>query len=125
MNYYLLKVTVNTDEGKQKKENYAVKAESSIIAEATGTKNLSHKDIVEITDINKKNWTEVVANADGGDWFEVKSEWDDIDGKTIKDVFLVQEHNTKDAEDVVSNIDVCEITGTNKTNILNYFIQKD
>lgn len=124
MNYYLLKASVLDSEGKKKKENYVVKADSSITAEGTGVLNLAHKDLEEITDINKKTWVDVITSELGGNWYEVKIEWDNVDGKIIKESYLVQDQSTKQAEDVITSQQECEVVAVVKTNILDYFEQE-
>lgn len=124
MNFYLVKPTIINSEGKTLKGNYAVKAESSVMAEATVTLELSGVNIKEIPDINKKPWIGIISNADGGSWYEVKGQYINEDDKWIKEPYLVQEFSTKSAENVVTTLRAnLEITSTSLTNILDYFEQ--
>lgn len=124
MNFYLVKPTIINSEGKTLKRNYAVKAESSVLAEATTMLELSGADVKEIPDINKKPWVDVIFNKNGGNWYEVKGQYLNEDDKWIKESYLVQEFSTKSAEDVVTDLrENLEITLVSLTNILDYFEQ--
>ena len=125
MNFYLVKPTIINSEGKTLKRNYAVKSESSVMAEATVMLELSGADIKEITDINKKNWIDIISNELGGNWYEVKGQYLNEDDKWIKESYLVQEFSTKSAEGVITDLrNNLEITGVNLTNIMDYFKQE-
>ena len=124
MNFYLVKPTIVSSEGKTLKRNYAVRAESSVMAEATTMLELSGADVKEIPDINKKPWIDVLSNTNGGSWYEVKGQYCNEDDKWIKESYLVQEFSTKYAEGVVTSLRTnLEITSVALTNILDYFKQ--
>ena len=125
MNHYLVKPTVEV-EGKSKKQQYVVKAESNVLADATCVLNLPNVEIKEIPDVNKKNWVDVIPNEEGGNWYDVVCEWDTIEGKTVKDPYLIQKLSIDDAISKAYEVSPnCEITSIKKATILDYFIQEE
>ena len=125
MSYYLTKCSIKNSDGKIKKESYAVKADSSILAEASCSLNLVSRNLQEVSDINKKSWVDVLTNVIGGDWYEVKTEWISIDDKVCKDSYLQQEFSIDAAMQKIADLTAelnAAITSIVKTNIVDYFI---
>jgi hypothetical protein len=129
MSYYQTKVKIVRNK-KHKKENYVVKADAVIMADALTVLNLSGFDpYVEVIDVNLKNFTSVYMIPDGdGPLYQVDIEFEDVDGKTLKESYLQQANGTSEAEAfLMANLGNpgVEITNTKKTNIVDYFEQEE
>jgi hypothetical protein len=129
MKYYSVKCTVERD-GKMKKELYAVKATDLLNAETTTALELAAENLQEITDVNKKGYVAVIRNVEdgvdlGGVYYDCTCEWDEVDGKTVKDVYLIQAGSTAIAEKKLFEIagDNVEIISTVKKSYIDYLEQ--
>ena len=124
MSYYLVKANLKRGQNaKVKKESFVVKASNIIFAEAKVTSELTPVDSeVKVTDVNLKNYTDVFITADNtGPFFEIVVEFDDTDGKVIKENYLQQSYSTKEAEEtLMSNLNG-EVKSVKETNIVDYF----
>ena len=124
MSYFLVKANLKRGQNaKVKKESFVVKASNIIFAEAKVTSELTPVDSeVKVTDVNLKNYTDVFITADNtGPFFEIVVEFDDIDGKVIKEIYLQQSYSTKEAEEtLMSNLNG-EVKSVKETNIVDYF----
>lgn len=127
MSYFLVKANLKRGQNaKVKKENFVTKSDDLVAAEQiTATNLLSVDNQVSITDINLKNYVDVFMLATGdGPIYEVVLEFDDIDGKVVKEPYLQQANSTNEAETLLmenlSNPNV-EIIKTTKTTIVDYF----
>lgn len=127
MSYFLIKASLRRGQNaKLKKESFVTKSDDLIAAEQiTATNLISVDNQVSITDINLKNYVDVFMLPTGdGPIYEVVLEFDDIDGKVIKEPYLQQANSTNEAETLLmenlSNPNV-EIIKTTKTTIVDYF----
>ena len=128
MSYFLVKANVRRGrDAKLKKEGFVVKATDYSFAGAKVVSELNSIDpTILVTDVNLKNYVEVFM-IEGGDGplYEVQLEFDDVDGKTIKELYLQQANSTNESESLLlenlSDPNV-EIVNTKKTNIVDYFI---
>jgi hypothetical protein len=129
MSYYQTKVVISRNK-KLKKENYIIKADSVITADTLTVINLSGFDPdVVITDVNLKGYVAVYMLEDGdGPLYQVDIEFDEADGKVVREPYLQQANSTKEAETLLmANLGnpAVEITNTKKTNIVDYFEQEE
>jgi len=129
MSYYQTKVVISRNK-KLKKENYITKADSVITADTLTVINLSGFDPdVVITDVNLKGYVAVYMLEDGdGPLYHIDIEFDEADGKVVREPYLQQANSTKEAETLLmANLGnpAVEITNTKKTNIVDYFEQEE
>ena len=129
MSYYQTKVVISRNK-KLKKENYIIKADSVITADTLTVINLSGFDPdVVITDVNLKGYVAVYMLEDGdGPLYQVDIEFDEADGKVVREPYLQQANSTKEAETLLmANLGnpAVEITNTKKTNIIDFFEQEE
>jgi len=128
MSYFLVKANVRRGrDAKLKKEGFVVKAtDYSFAGVKVGSELNSIDPTALVTDVNLKNYVEVFM-IEGGDGplYEIQLEFDDVDGKTVKELYLQQANATAEAEALLlenlSDPNV-EIVNTKKTNIVDYFI---
>ena len=108
MSYYLVKANLKRGvNAKIKKESFIVKASTLELSSAKVMSELSSVDPdVKTTDVNFKNYVDVYTTEDNtGPFFEIVVEFDDIDGKAIKENYLQQSYSTKEAEEtLMSNL---------------------
>lgn len=125
--FYLLKANVKRgNNAKTKKEVFAVKASSVIFADSKVTSELTPVDSsMVVTDINLKGYVEIFTIEGDGPFYDVSLEFEDVDGKTLKENYLQQANGTAEAEAfLLENLGnpAVEIVNTKKTNIIDYFI---
>lgn len=122
--YYLVKANLKRGiNAKIKKETFVVKSEDIILAESITMKELSTIDPnVKISDINLKNYIEVFLTEDNtGPYFDIVVEFDDVDGKIIKENYLQQSYSTKEAEEALKNkISEGEVKSIKETSYVDY-----
>ena len=122
--YYLVKANLKRgSNAKLKKETFVVKSDNIILAESITMKELSAIDSdVKISDINLKNYIEVFTTEDNtGPYFDIVVEFDDVDGKIIKENYLQQSYSTKEAEEALKNkISEGDVKSIKETNYIDY-----
>ena len=126
MNFYQVKVQI-TRNGKTKPEIYVSKASGFDLAGYEVLTNLLGFDPdVKVTDVNLKKYVNVFTTEDQtGPYYDVQIEFEDVDGKTVKELYLQQSYSTKQAEEALA-INVSggyEVKSTKETNIVDYFIE--
>lgn len=127
MSYFSVKAVILDEDGKNKKVNTVCKASSVIIAEATTVLNLGDS-LQKITHVDEKNYVNVFSNGAGGEWYDVKIEYSDVDDKLIKELFLQQANDLNLARLSVlalSGVAALEVTAIVKTNIIDYFEEEE
>ena len=125
MSYYLVKASLKRGaNAKIKKESFVVEASNIIFAEAKITSELTTIDSnVVVTDVNLKNYTKVFTTTDDtGPYFEIVSEYEDVDGKIFKEIHLQQSYSTKEAEETLMPNIGGEVKSIKETNIIDYYI---
>lgn len=125
MSYYLVKASLKRGaNAKVKKESFIVKASSILFAETKAASELTPVDSeVKITDINLKNYVDVFTTPDRtGPYFDIQVEFDDVDGKVVKENYLQQSFSTKEAEETLMTNLTGEVKSIKETNIVDYYI---
>ena len=124
--YYQVKINI-LRAGKHKKELYIVQAYNLPEAETIVITQLQEEGLEEVTDVNQKDYATILRNIVdgvnlGGYYYEVKIEWDDVDGKVVKETYLIQAATTGAAEAILYKQagDSIEIVSTVKKNYIDY-----
>ena len=90
------------------KNSYLVKADELLAAYTTAGVNLADKEELEFLAAAKKDVIDVFTVEKGGQYFEVKCEYEDVDGKVLKETYIQQALELSDVKGLILG----NITGT-------------
>ena len=122
MKYFEVKGTYS-DNGKTKTSLIITKSYGVVESYGLTTGVGAHD---EVLGVNLKNYVEVFNN-DKSTFYEIKLEWDSVDDKVVKELYLQKADSTQEAESLLkANIDSSnvEITGTVKKNYIDYIVEQ-